>query len=748
VLQLQLVLNQVTKSGVRKVLRGISTELDQLFGDTLVRIERHNPELREIALSTLMWLSCARRPLSTCELQHAVAIRIDEAQIDPDEDCPPLEVIVESCLGLVTIEHDEATVRLCHYSLQEYLERQRDSLFPQAQTTIPGVCLTYLSYELPEVALIGRRTKREGIPVQVILEHLPFLQYAVEHWGYHAKEAPFHAIKELALKFAMDFHKTIRAARILVRHAPSLEHRYRFEYCRAGGDEARPEALEEKLRKFACGLHFAARLDWPELLECLLEKGSKVNGTDMFDNNNTALHIVASRGNLQCVNIVLNREAKVDRYNLGFYTPLFLAASGGHAQVAHALIKRKASVNLKGADGWTALHKAVDLGHVDMVRLLLSHGAWIAAKTARELCPLHRACGRGHYEVMRLLLDHGAPVEATTEDGWTALHGAARSGRKEVVEILLQHSSDLNCQTTEGRTPLHHACRGGHDEIVLLLMAHGADPLVKDRHGQYPVHRAAKGDNPRVLEILLSSGLDQLSERDNFNATPLDVAQSTGSFAAADFLRHAMSSELGLEDTKAALELAIEGGDAELIKVLLDEGADPNSMGPRVWTALEQALQHDREEIATLLLQAGADVDAIGTRGWRALHVAARKGNANTVKLCLDHGADIKSVTEGQQTALHLACYSGDEATIRQLIDRGSDIEATDGRLTRPGHIAASNGHGGALRLLVEKGISLEARAGKSRRTIQSCAAQGSHFALVEFLRERRLNSSEVNDYY
>jgi len=568
VLQIQLILNQVTKSGVRKVLRGMSTELDQLFGDTLVRIKRHPPELREIALSTLMRLSCARRPLSTCELQYAVATRINETQIDPDEDCPPLEVIVESCLGLVTIEHDEATIRLCHFSLQEYLERQRDNLFSQAQTTVSGVCLTYLSYELPEAALIGRGTKIGGIPAQVILEHLPFLQYAVEHWGYHAKEAPFHAIKELALKFAMDVHKTIRATRILMRHAPYLAHRYHFAYCRAGGDDARPEDLEANLRKFACGLHFVARLDWSELLECLLEKGSKVNSADTFDNNNTALHIAASRGHLQCVNILLNWKANVDRYNLGFNTPLFMAASGGHTQVADALIRRKAAVNLRFADQWTALHKAVDLSHLEMVRLLLSHGAWIAAKTSRGLYPLHRACGRGHYEVVELLLHHGAPVEATTEDGWTALHGAARSGQKEVVEILLQHGSDLNLETTEGRTALHHACCGGHAEIVRLLLAHGADPLVKDRHGQYPIHRAAKGDDPRVPESLLGSGPDQLSERDDFNATPLDVAESTGSFAAADFLRHARCSELGLvEDIKTALDLAIEDGDAHLVKV-------------------------------------------------------------------------------------------------------------------------------------------------------------------------------------
>lgn len=245
-LQVQLVLNQVTKSGVRKALRRISTELDQLFESTLVRICHQPPELREIALSTLMWLSCARRPLLISELQHAVATRFNEAQIDPDEDCPPSEIIVESCFGLVTIGHDESTIRLCHFSLQEYLERQRENLFPQAQTTIARLCLTYLSYEVPEAALIENGTKLTNIPVDAILGYLSFSRYAAEHWGYHAQEAAFHAIKDVALTYATNIHKTMRAARILAYPDSYSRSWYNCEFKRAGGANARPEEMEKK----------------------------------------------------------------------------------------------------------------------------------------------------------------------------------------------------------------------------------------------------------------------------------------------------------------------------------------------------------------------------------------------------------------------------------------------------------------------------------------------------------------------
>lgn len=736
-LQVQLILNKVTKSGVRKALRQISTELDQLFGDTLSRIRRQPTELQEIALSTLMWLSCARRPLSISELQHAITTRSDEHQIDPDEDCPPLEIIIESCFGLVTVGHDEPSVRLCHFSLQEYLESQRETLFPQAQITITRACLTYLLYEIPEAAPIERDTKAVSPRVDVELQHLPFLRYAAEYWGCHAKAAVLDAIKDVALSFAKDLHKTIRAARILALSSTNPRRNFASAFMHPGDRGTRSEeTIGRHARNFTCGLHFAARFDLSELLRYLLEQGLDVNSMDVFDNANTALHIAASRGHLGSVNALLDHNANLNLYNADHDTPLFLAACGEHYEVAKAMIQRNASINMQCSYSWTALHKVVDLGQLEFVRLLLSYGASIRMTTSRGLYPLHRACGRGHCEIIELLLRRGAPIDATTADGWTALHGAARSGQVEVVQILLEHNSDPNCRTVEGRTPLHHACHGGHVEVVQLLLNHGANLLAEDGFGQLPIHRAAKGDHPKVLELLLNLDLSQISKNDHSGEPPLRVTESEGSFQAGDFLRHVMRSRLGLiEKTKADLEIAIEEGDAELVKTLISHGADVNIRGDRGETALQQALRNDKDEIASTLLQAGADVETKGTKKWRALHVAARRGNSRAVRLCLEYLPDINAVTSLYRTALHLACCSRNVETVRLLIESGCDLEAMDEHRLKPIHIAASHGHEGAVRVLLEKGASLNVGV-SGAGSVQGCAARGCHYALVEFLRE------------
>jgi ankyrin repeat protein len=739
VLQVQLVLNQVTRSGIRKALREMSTELDRIFDDTLSRINAQNLELQHIAMSTLMWLSCARRPLLTSELQHAVSTRIGEPQIDPEEDCPPLNIIVESCSGLLTVEDDQSTIRLCHFSLQEYLESKRESLFSHAQTTITKICLTYLSYQLPEAVLDSLGTQVGDAAMEGVLKHLPFLRYVSEHWGYHAKMTPYDAVKDLALAFTKDPSKTTLAANISAYCACHSRESYLslVKWPRVSQD-FRQDYVEGYFGNSTTGLHAAATFDLTELLMDLLRLGLKKDAVDPFDKNNTALHIAAFRGHLPSVNALLQNDADPNMTNANYDTPLFLAVSGGHADVSRALIRHKAYVNMHCYDNWTALHKAVDTGQEDLSRSLISQGASVDAETLKGMCPLHRAAGRGHCNIIEMLLDCGAFVDAVTVDLWTALHGASRSGQIQVVELLLKHDANPNARTIENKTPLHYACRGGHIDVVRLLLTCGADLSAKDGAGQLPIHQAAKGNHYHVIGHILETESSQIFALNRIGASPLDVASSVGAFETVQFLRQMLGTLKGeFNEPKTDLERAIEDGDSQIVNNLIDHGTNINLVGQLDWTPLQLALQTDRTEIAISLLYAEADVNARGAQGWKALHVAARRGNARAVSICLKYGADINDVTDLEQTALHLACYNGSEETAKILIHAGADIEACDHRRSRPLHIVAAEGHEGIVRALLGAGANLGAKSG-AYSSVQACAAWGCHYALVEFIRERR----------
>ena len=101
------------------------------------RINSQDTEDVELAKQVLSWISYAKRPLTVIELRHALAIVPEAKELDV-EALMDKELLLSVCAGIVTIEHESNIIRLVHYTTQEYFERKRDCLFPDAQTSRPA----------------------------------------------------------------------------------------------------------------------------------------------------------------------------------------------------------------------------------------------------------------------------------------------------------------------------------------------------------------------------------------------------------------------------------------------------------------------------------------------------------------------------------------------------------------------------------------------------------------------------------
>ena len=91
------------------------------------------------------------------------------------------------------------------------------------------------------------------------------------------------------------------------------------------------------------------------------------------------------------------------------------------------------------------------------------------------------------------------------------------------------------------------------------------------------------------------------------------------------------------------LEYAIYHGPLELVRTLLDSGADPNYRDDAGFPSLIAALSSgrtDRREIVELLLEAGADLQQRGVNDYTPLHYAAAGNDVLAVELLLARGAD------------------------------------------------------------------------------------------------------------
>ncbi|RPB05020.1 hypothetical protein L873DRAFT_1916819 [Choiromyces venosus 120613-1] len=143
-LQIDAILGETSIHRRRQKLHQEANGLHEVYAATLDRIRRQRGDKPRLAMEVLLWVSLAQRPLSVCELCDALAVEIGSADLNT-ENTPPIQTLLGSCLGLVTVDKEMSRVRLIHSTLQEYLQAHT-SLFGNGHAKIAEVCLTYLSF--------------------------------------------------------------------------------------------------------------------------------------------------------------------------------------------------------------------------------------------------------------------------------------------------------------------------------------------------------------------------------------------------------------------------------------------------------------------------------------------------------------------------------------------------------------------------------------------------------------------------
>ena len=188
---IEAVLGETSLARRKKMLERVATrgvELDSVYAQTLQQIADQKGNRSRLGMEVLMWVSHAERPLRIDELCHALAVEMDAADLDP-ENIPPQVTVLGSCLGLAVVDEETSTVRLIHYTLQEYLSRP--GIIHDVHKTLGEKCLTYLSYKLVR-----------GFPSSGVSNFgdVPFLEYSSLYWGSHAKMDLSDQAKSLALE--------------------------------------------------------------------------------------------------------------------------------------------------------------------------------------------------------------------------------------------------------------------------------------------------------------------------------------------------------------------------------------------------------------------------------------------------------------------------------------------------------------------------------------------------------------------
>jgi ankyrin repeat protein len=125
---------------------------------------------------------------------------------------------------------------------------------------------------------------------------------------------------------------------------------------------------------------------------------------------------------------------------------------------------------------------------------------------------------------------------------------------------------------------------------------------------------------------------------------------------------------------RVALHWAVTLDCKEIVKLLLDSGADPHirsqekNVGTKDETALHRAAIWDRLEIAEMLINHRANVNARDTDGDTPLHSSVYTENVELARLILKHGADVNAKNGKGETPLDRTAYSKNPAAIIKLL--------------------------------------------------------------------------------
>lgn len=594
-------MDSLTKQPHRKALRlaleNLPPELDETYNDALARISSQDKEDTKIAHQVLGWVTHATRPLTMKQLQHALSVEPEQTDLD-EETLIDEELLISTCLGLVSVDHTSEEVRLVHYTAQKYFEHRLLELMPDNHLQIASTCLTYMSFKICRE--IDELTSDKEI--KTLGDRYPLLDYAGSNWGVHVQRDDRKLVHQI-LRF-LNPGATYLSSRLMIGGFKSLlkesTHKH-WDY---------PVKYETRIS----GHNMAAYFGLEHTLMTLL---SQASGTkDMIK---STFLICSARGNQSLVQRLLQRGANIDNCSWLGYTPLHLASAKGNLAMTKFLLGSNADANARlSPSSSTALHLATKNGYAAILQALLEHGANANitrhdTDRASEYTALRIAVLIGDLASVNVLLDGGADINALHLNGqWlfgheqtnlydfrtTVLFDVVSQQQKGIVNLLLDRGADVNMGVA---TPLCCAVLDRNGRMVSLLIKNGADPL-----------------NPGTSKIL-----EKLSKRQLIHF-------QYENFSSENFLGQALVAVANTLEPESVAE------------TLINSGADIDFLSIDI--CLQQLLSseyYSSKDVKRLL-----SIQQISIKPLLdiALLAASRKGNEALVRLLLNRGAKMWGV--------------------------------------------------------------------------------------------------------
>jgi ankyrin repeat protein len=669
------------------IAAAVPGNVSKMYDRDWTRISRLPQIERVFAVSILRWVTFAFRPLNVVELSISV---MHDLALDGDHD-PTRDQLLDMvdgtyiayflgeiqrlCGCLLKIRVDpgmKTTIHLSHFSVKEHyilnigtpnsVLRSCETLqsLDDIHSRFATICLKYI--DSPE------RMDQEPAKNLNGFENL-FYDYAADSWYRH-----------------LSLTKTQHSPLVRAFFDPTNDNLQLWgEWYKSNSMNLQSDARGNPLSGSYYDikehpLYYAAHIGLKHTVKFMVQRLPSANYSLPL-----AMRAACAQGHLEIAEQLLDGGASSTAVDGNGRTLMHLAALFGRANIVEMLLAEGTNLTLVDKMGATPLHYASYYGHVTVVEVLLSAGADIDAMDGDDWTPLHTASGNGHRDVVACLVGAGVDISCSGPAGQTALHLAAAKGNLAVAELLVKAGADLAARTEQRLTPLHEASISGYPELVRFLLAEGAVASLADADGQTALY-SAMPRHMAVIDAFLENGVDLAS-----------------------------ASENGI----SPLHMATIAGNTDIIKFLLEKGADIN---------LPSELT-----------------------GSSALLMASSRGKLDIVRFLLSREADTGSKNLDNRTALYLAANEGHYEVVQALLRKGPMQLYTEDRYgATPLFAAFRNGHYDVAQLLVVQDDTCIDSKDSFGRSLMWWARRAGNTHLVHLLCKSsnidwlQLDSSEV----
>ncbi|KAJ5480659.1 hypothetical protein N7539_006553 [Penicillium diatomitis] len=652
---------------LQRALFHLPESLNDAYGEIMTRIVSENT----YASRCLFWTLYSRRPLTVAELSFAASFEPLLQKMPKSSHHSEQDPLAEAA-GLLRIDELTQTIQLVHQTAKEYLGGPAARVFfPTAKKHIAETCLTLITSD----EVVDECYMTRGMPNGA--SQIPLLNYAITHWGDHARE----------------ISEDEQTTQVLIR------------------------AFLNKLcwRRPPIDSNYVTAVDIPKRL-----------GLGSYFIDWSGLHVLAYFGILSKARRLIEQGVDIDENDneLGI-TPLHCAVHRGHEQMLDLLIEHNADLDARSRDGDTALHIAASQGHRKLIKSLLNRKVNSRIANSQGATALHLAIGKCFDEaIVPLMVRSRFDLDfQNTSTGNTALHLAVEMRRPRILSFLIEKGANMNMLNREGVTPLQLACQIDNCEAISLLLERHAHLETRSSSGDTALHFAAQKGHWIAFELLLSGGADINAWNSEGNSLLHDLAHR-GAATSLSMASHLLEGGANIEACNSqghtVLQRAALSGNKAMFFHLLDRGADVGVETAKGETLLHIIAPSKKEhlDIIAAALELGLSPNAMTCSGFTPIHsVIARhleiiqvplENVILFISLMISHGANIDAqlLSHKSATALHLAiaCKSPQELLVAFLIKSGAalDLKTSDGHT--PVQLAVECGSRRILALLLEAG--------------------------------------------